>query len=453
MRKGTLAILIICLALPNIGPVLAATPVLDIQPDRPLLDDVLDIRISGLPPESLITVRAVSTDDSSQLFQSFASFRADSKGAVYLARQTPIAGTYQGIDPMGLFWSMNVASPLHSRAGFHLEEPHAINTTLIIEADGELLLQKNLTRYAVADHVSVQEVNEPEISGRLYRPAGEGPFPAVIWLGGSEGGIGSTLMPAGLLASKGFVVLALPYFSHQPMGNLPRDLVNIPLEFFSSAASWLAELPFVNEGRVSMVGGSKGAEAALLVAAYFGKLESVAAYSPSSVSWAAPFAEGDQASWSLGGKPLPFVPYRRDPVYRPPTGFPNQLSRHYRYSLDHAKNRQEAAIPAERITGRILLISGGDDLIWDSSYMAGQIVGRLQEKGTCMEWLHAQYEAAGHSISTAILPTTWTPGTYRRWPNGGTPLGNAIAQRDSWKLLIAFLKGDKPVHPFNHCPG
>ncbi len=429
----------------------AAEPRLIIQPERPLLDDVLDIQLTGLPPDSLINIRAQSTDDSNQEFQSFASFRSDASGAIKLARQAPVAGSYQGVDPMGLFWSMDVPSPQHGHVGFHLSQPHAVDTTLEIETGGITLLQANVTRHAMAENVVVREINEQGIFGRLYQPAGEGPFPAAIWLGGSEGGIRSTLMPAGLLASKGVVVLSLPYFSHEPMGDLPRELVDIPLEFFNNAVSWLGTLPFVDQKRISLVGGSKGAEAALLVAAHFENIEAVVAYSPSSVSWAAPFTRDDQSSWSLEGQPLPFVPYQRDPAYRPPRGFPNQLARHYRYSLDRVESNSATIIPVENITGRILLISGSDDLIWGSAHMARQVTARLVELGKCSAWAHLQYENAGHSLPVAILPTTWTPGTYKRWPNGGTPQGNAVAQRDAWNKLLAFLQPEKPVSTTAWC--
>jgi hypothetical protein len=55
----------------------------------------------------------------------------------------------------------------------------------------------------------------------------------------------------------------------------------------------------------------------------------------------------------------------------------------------------------ERINGPVLLVSGDDDQLWPSSYMAAEIMQRLHSSSHAFadEWLH--YPNAGHGIGVA----------------------------------------------------
>lgn len=57
--------------------------------------------------------------------------------------------------------------------------------------------------------------------------SGQGPFPGVIDIAGI--GSGSYEYRAALLASKGFVTLALPFFLYD---DLPKRLADVELEYF-----------------------------------------------------------------------------------------------------------------------------------------------------------------------------------------------------------------------------
>ena len=93
----------------------------------------------------------------------------------------------------------------------------------------------------------------------------------------------------------------------------------MPLELFSEALDLLESL---GVGRLAIIGISKGAEAALLVACRESRVHAVVAVAPSSVAWAevGP-ADSDatlRSSWTVNGQPVPFVPY--DDTWRPPGG-------------------------------------------------------------------------------------------------------------------------------------
>src|SRR6059036_81317 len=75
--------------------------------DQPsaLYDTAVAIVVEGLVPKNPVTLTATFHIPGSVPWQSYATFAADSDGRVDLTRQAPVAGTYRGVAPMGLFWS------------------------------------------------------------------------------------------------------------------------------------------------------------------------------------------------------------------------------------------------------------------------------------------------------------------------------------------------------------
>jgi dienelactone hydrolase len=64
------------------------------------------------------------------------------------------------------------------------------------------------------------------------------------------------------LISQGYTLLSLAYFKNP---GLPSYLEEIPLEYFEKAFAWLATQPEVISKDIALIGGSKGAEVALLL--------------------------------------------------------------------------------------------------------------------------------------------------------------------------------------------
>ncbi len=265
-------------------------------------------------------------------------------------------------------------------------------------------------------------VDSGRLVANLHRPPGEGPFPGVLLLGGSSGGIGWQDEIGALLADAGFAALALAYFG---MEGLPGDLERIPLEYCGEAMDYLQRQPFVDPSRIGVVGVSKGGELALLLASRDPRLVAVVAFVPSAVVFQS-IADGwpRTSSWSVGGEDLPFVPYLINESFRP-----DRLATMYRQSLEQPE-AAAAAIEVERIRGPILLLSGRDDALWPSTYMSEQIVARLEARGFPHAVEHVAYENAGHLISRVTAETTRL---------GGTAEGNRAAQEDAQRRMLAFL--------------
>jgi len=290
------------------------------------------------------------------------------------------------------------------------------------------------------------DVDDATLVGSLFVSTRD-PCPGVIALGGSEGGCPVYL--ARLLAERGFACLALSYF-HRP--GLPRNLVEVPIEYVEAAIRWLGVRPDVRGDRVGVVGASKGAELALLCATRFPAVGAVVAYAPSSVVFAGISfgAEGRRrSSWSHHGMPVPFVPYapRRRPALRW-RGLSNVPM--YRAALTDAAAVAAAAIPIEQTTAPVLLFSGGRDSMWPSSQMAEDLVARSKAVGHNDRVVHIRYEDAGHSF----MP--WMPdsrherlartmnwfrlaGTGGIFELGGRPRANRHALNDAWERAVAFL--------------
>jgi dienelactone hydrolase len=281
-------------------------------------------------------------------------------------------------------------------------------------------------------------VREHGIVANFHRPSTSEPHPGVIVIGGSGGGLDSTSAVGSLLAEQGYAALALAYFG---LERLPARLEEIPLEYFKSAIEWMRSQPSVEPNKIGIVGTSKGGEAALLVSATYREIGVVVAYSPSHVvfqgideTW---FNEPTQkSSWTLGGKPVPFVPFRMDDDCIERYGFYLGL---YLSSLQDQRAVKRAAIPVERMNGPVLLVSGTDDAIWPSSMMCEHAAERLRKRRFAFPFHHLKYGGAGHLLAGPSQLTRMHSPPAQGIKLGGTESANAAARDDAWTKVIDFF--------------
>jgi dienelactone hydrolase len=294
----------------------------------------------------------------------------------------------------------------------------------------------------------VAKVMDRGLVAVLHLPETPGRHPAVIVLGGSDGGLASANLYGTPLAASGFIVLCLAYFA---MDSLPLHLSEVSLEYFKRAIDWLRGQPSVDGDRVGIFGSSRGGEGALLVAATYPEIRAVVANVPSHVVWQGihPDTSMKTSAWSLGGAGLPFVH-----LVTPRVG--TSWREWFEASLAH-DSTAAAAIPVERINGAVLFVSGTEDGIWPSSTMAGMAIERLRQHRFRFHVEHARYEGAGHAIlmppyRIGPVENPWPPESYHppQWLTsnggvaslqlGGTADGNRLARMDSWPRAVAFLK-------------
>ncbi len=242
---------------------------LDVAPLRVPMDAEITVRILDASPGRRVTVSARSIDAAGQAWQSAATFTADDNGTADLRRDPPLPGSsYAGIDPMGLVWSMRPAGlPDPQAARERLAPQHLL---LVAQADGTTQATAEVTRLLVPDGLTRTQVRDRGLVGVLYRPAGNQPLPAVLMLGGAEGGLHEDA--AALLAPHGYIVLALAYYG---MPGLPQTLTDIPVEYFGTALSYLSDRADIAAGQIAVHGVSKGGEAALLIGSIFPAIRAV----------------------------------------------------------------------------------------------------------------------------------------------------------------------------------
>ena len=253
---------------------------------------------------------------------------------------------------------------------------------------------------SIPDGVTLEPVVVDGLDADFFYRAAAGPQKVVVLLGGSEGGRSWSYCSEFIrdLVDQGFCVLSLPYFGTP---DLPGRLRAIPLEYFAKAFAWLGTRhDLVVPDDYAVVGGSRGAELALLVASRYSEVKAVIAIAPSSVVLPGPVARklevlgGQHSPWSEDGKELTFVPmaYSWTSFRGLMTG---KQTRMVEEALRNSRRVREATIPVENIQGPILLVSFTRDDVWPSVLMSEEIVRRLRERGFRFSYEHASYDA-GH---------------------------------------------------------
>lgn len=417
-----------------------------VEPANPILvGEPLSIKVDGLPADQNVTLTAErsmaasSPEGSPVLYRSQVVFPAP-QGTLDLATAKPVSGTYTDADIHGLFWSM---APV---AGGELGGLQPLQVKLTATVEGRVLASATIEFIDALPEVEVEQVKQ--FPGAVFATLpGNVRRPALIVLGGSEGGGWVARDRSPRFASRGFAVLGLPYYSpgakDREIPELPAAFADIPVERLDAAFAWLKARPEVDASRVALVGVSKGAEFVLIAASRSKWITSVVAIAPTDVVWEGwgPGVEpGKRSSFAFDGKPLPFVPYRE--FAEELAGFRTGREVRMRRFQDKGRAADPAAavkarIEVEKFRGPLLVIGGHDDQVWASGMMAQNISERRAAAGLATTALI--FPEAGHSLSgNGWMPTT----QYNAGPSksGGTPQANADAQARAFPETIAFLK-------------
>ncbi|XP_078262426.1 acyl-coenzyme A thioesterase 1-like isoform X2 [Rhinoraja longicauda] len=243
------------------------------------------------------------------------------------------------------------------------------------------------------------------------------------------GSVGGTVEHrASLLASHGFLTLALGYFGYD---DLPKDFLNLDLEYFEEAVNLLSHHSKVKGPGVGAIGISKGGDLVL----------SMATFIPHVI-----------AAVSIGGcnaNTLGNLHYKN--ITLPGLGI----------TLDRAKFREsnlidisevtnnpmdeenkDSIIPLEKAEGHFLFVVGEDDKNWNTPLFAQQAVERLKENGK-NNYEILTYPESGHLLEPAYFPFCYA--SFHRlvglpviW--GGQMKAHSLAQIDLWPRIQRFLR-------------
>lgn len=272
-------------------------------------------------------------------------------------------------------------------------------------------------------------------------------LPLLIALGGSGGGfLPKKEMQS--LALNGYAVLSVAYFNAE---GLPSKLENIPLEYFSNAINWGTDQATVDSTKVVVLGVSRGAELALLLASFYPQVKGVVAYAPG--CFVLPNAVDTEeniathSSWTRKGKPLAFAPlkvleYNTQKVIS---------YRNYIEPLLWDAGKEVYTINLENANGPILFLSGGDDQTWPSMEMANLLEQRLKDKKYPYDVYNTTFPNAGHwlvqfqnnyqvvsSIFFRVVGLNLRGKRYQ-FNNGGSPWATMMGRRKAREATLKFL--------------
>uniref|UniRef100_A0A8C4XPR8 Acyl-coenzyme A thioesterase 1 n=1 Tax=Falco tinnunculus TaxID=100819 RepID=A0A8C4XPR8_FALTI len=394
---------------------------------RCLLDDPVRVRVAGLAPWQPVTLRASLRDESGELFEARARYRAGSSGELDLGRSPALGGSYRGVEPMGLLWSLRAEAPYKRLAKRNVLTPFRVDLE-VYEGHGDtscLLGKCTNERWVLGEGVKRISVREGRLKATLFLPPGRGPFPGLIDLYGSGGGL--VEYRASLLASRGFVTLALAYMAFEDLPAMPDVL---ELSYFEEAVNFLRKQPQVKATGIGVLGLSKGADLALSMATFLPGIKAAVSISGSGFNSLIPL-QGD-------GFTLPAHPYD---LGRMKTKDESGLVDFSDVLHDHRDPATwDCHIPMERSSAKFLFLSGLDDMNWKSDLYCRDAVQRLRQYGREVEF--CSYSGAGHLLEPPYLPLCQASihkvlGVFVHW--GGQWREHAKAQEDAWRRIQAFF--------------
>ncbi|XP_062285457.1 acyl-coenzyme A thioesterase 6-like [Scomber scombrus] len=390
---------------------------------RCLFDEPVQVKVTGLRSRQVVTMKTRSTSDKGVLFSSSATYRADGRGEVDLERDPSLSGTYIGVEPMGLLWSMKANIQHKSFVKNKVINPHVVKFSVHeMEGDGRMLAEETNERLLIGDGVSRVPVKEGNFDGVLFTPPGEGPFPAVLDL--------CTFMSedrACLLANRGFVVLVVAVYNDKPV-----NIKEMHLDRFKEAVDFLKQQPKVVNKGVGVISRSKAGDIALSLAAFVPGIEAVVWINGCCANVATPLFYNKRKILSQ----LLFDIRRAIPT--------ESGASIVKYCMNDplAEENRATLVPIEKAKAHFLFVASEDDLNWDSKAYMDEMVERLKRHGK-ENFESVCYPGAGHLLDPPYGP--YCPsrrhevlGKPVMW--GGEPRSHAAAEVHLWEKIQEFFR-------------
>ncbi|XP_023135090.2 acyl-coenzyme A thioesterase 1-like [Amphiprion ocellaris] len=391
-----------------------------------LFDEPVQVKVAGLRSKQLVTMRARSTDEKGMMFSSSATYRADGSGEIHLDRDPSLSGTYVGVEPMGLLWSMKPVT-LHKRFIKTSSLTPQVVKFSVHEEEGKMLAEAINERFLIGDEVSRRPVKEGNIRGVLFTPPGRGPFPAVLDLYTFGGGLSEKR--ASLLATRGFVVLTVALYGHDDQA---KNIKEVHMDYFEEAIEFLKRQDKVGSEGVGVISLSKSGDLALSIASYLPGVKATVWINGCSANTALPLYYKKRLIHSA-------LMFDFEKVI--PTESGAVIGR---YVLDNplAEENKDALIPIQRAKGHFLFVASEDDLNWDSKTYMDEMVERLKRHGKD-NFDSVSYPEAGHYLEPPYGPYCPSSfhGVVRRpvvW--GGEARSHAAAEVHMWKKVQEFFR-------------
>uniref|UniRef100_A0A4W2ERC5 Acyl-CoA thioesterase 4 n=1 Tax=Bos indicus x Bos taurus TaxID=30522 RepID=A0A4W2ERC5_BOBOX len=403
-------------------------------------DEPVRITVRGLAPGQPVTLRASLRDEKGALFRAHARYCADATGLLDLERALALGGSFAGLEPMGLFWALEPEKPFWRFLKRDVQTPFAVELEVLDghEPETQRLLGRAVhERDFLAPGVRREPVRAGRVRATLFLPPGSKPFPGILDLFGSSGGLCE--YRASLLAGHGFAVLALAYFRFE---DLPEHLNDVCLEYFEEAVNFMLQHPKVKGPGVGLLGFSKGGDLCLSMASFLKGITATIVINACVANTLAPLHYKDMI--------IPELSYDLEKYTITESGFLNFVDI---WGNPLEKTNHQSLIPLEKAQGPFLFIVSMDDHNWKSEVYARIASERLQAHGKDRPQI-IYYPGTGHCIDPPYFPLCRASvHAVLGQPvfHGGEPKAHSNAQADAWQQIQTFfhkhLNGKKSVRP------
>ncbi|XP_071770141.2 peroxisomal succinyl-coenzyme A thioesterase-like [Centroberyx gerrardi] len=411
------------------------TPILSVFPTRDLVDNKFKVMVENLPPGLPVTLHSLHQSENKDYWEAYGHYVSDDRGTVTVSEDLSIGGTYTGKETMGLLWSMRPVPG--TRTGLRMRKmdirtPMVVLISVyrghVVEGFRERLPMASVVteRWYMAPGVQRIDVREGGVRGTLFIPPGPGPFPGVLDLWGGGGGL--VEYRAALLASHGYVSMALDYLSLDELGT------DIGLNYFEKAFTIIQEYPLVIKDRVGICGLSLGASATLAIAAYSNLISPRCCVCISG------------SHVVVVGKSV-FGAFQQINKNIHKARLDEQNRMIWRDMMLPIPTDSSEKVDVGTIKCPLLLVCGDDDQSWATVESAEDIAKMMRAAGNEHLLTTVTYHNAGHLIEPPYTPLSNASNfivQHRKqkvvllW--GGETKPHADAQEDSWEKILAFLR-------------
>ncbi|XP_045892687.1 peroxisomal succinyl-coenzyme A thioesterase-like [Micropterus dolomieu] len=411
---------------------------LSVQPTRGLVDEKFIVTVQNVPSGFQLTVHALHHCEDGNTWEAFGHYTANAIGTVKISEDPSLGGTYSGVEPMGLLWSLrpfpgskpglrlrkvNVQTPMevtisvyqgHQTEGFMDQVPLA---SVVVE------------RWYMAPGVRRIPITEGGLTATLFLPSGPGPFPGLLDLWGGGGKL--VEYRAALLASHGFASLALDYLTPKITMETGKMVDN---QYFETAYRVLEQHPQVLSSRIAMMGLSFGTSITLKMAAYSQviKLRCAVCISGSHVQ-------------PIDGSVEQMMTYFKENAGKTRINEENEMI--WRDLLLPIPTDPTLKVDVGRLQCPLLLVVGEDDQNWPTYESAQDIRKMMESAGNSHLLTLLSYPNTGHLIEPPYTPH-FRASAFRSvdirekvmalW--GGETVAHSRAQEDAWRKTLVFLR-------------
>lgn len=390
------------------------------------------MRAGGLDGERKVVLETSLRDEEQRInFQSVCQFLTNDQGQLDTDVQSPLPGSsYQGIHKGGPLWSLGrLRGSVRRLVVEDACKPLVYQMVLKCAQSGHVLGSQEITKSFVTSGVERRVIRIGRVRGTLFLPTvSNRPAPAIITILGGITNKGTVPEDrAALLASAGFVTLALAFFGADD--DLPSTYSDIDISYFEEAVDLLSSLPEVSSKQVGVLGTSKGADISLAVMMFLG--------------------DKIGACVAMGGSyasiPDRFL-YKNTAIQATKFNFGDDYSKPYHLAvegdLEQIKQNSNKQILIENSEAPLLSIIGLEDspgLIELTSFA----ISRARSKGKT-NITHIEYSHTGHLIDLPFCPHSSVLKTPLAPPGmltlfGGKPQEHALAQFQAWSTIKKFF--------------